>query len=32
MAKYSYEYNEQRIKEKLGWLSLVEYRLNLKSA
>lgn len=25
-------YNEQRIKEKLGWMSPVEYRLNLLAA
>ncbi|MGL5207191.1 MAG: IS3 family transposase, partial [Acidaminococcaceae bacterium] len=25
-------YNEKRIKEKLGWLSPVEYRLNLLAA
>jgi transposase InsO family protein len=30
--KYIKYYNEQRIKEKLGWLSPVEYRLNLKTA
>jgi transposase InsO family protein len=30
--KYIKYYNEQRIKEKLGWLSPVEYRLNLKAA
>ena len=43
MEKYSFEfkiaiekyikyYNEQRIKEKLEWMSLVEYRLNLLAA
>lgn len=44
MSKYSFEelkeaiekflkyYNEKRIKEKLGWLSPVQYRLNLKAA
>ncbi|MCR5175994.1 MAG: IS3 family transposase, partial [Anaerovibrio sp.] len=25
-------YNEQRIKEKLGWMSPVQYRLNLLAA
>ena len=30
--KYIKYYNEQRIKEKLGWMSPVEYRLNLLAA
>ena len=30
--KYIKYYNEQRIKEKLGWMSPVEYRLNLLTA
>jgi transposase InsO family protein len=30
--KYIKYYNEQRIKEKLDWLSPVEYRLNFKAA
>ena len=29
IEKYIKYYNEQRIKEKLGWMSPVEYRLNL---
>lgn len=28
LEKYIKYYNEQRIKEKLGWMSPVEYRLN----
>jgi putative transposase len=30
--KYIKYYNEQRIKEKLGWMSPVEYRLNILAA
>lgn len=32
IEKYIKYYNEQRIKEKLGWLSPVEYRLSLSAA
>lgn len=32
IEKYIKYYNEQRIKEKLGWMSPVEYRLNLLAA
>ena len=32
MEKYIKYYNEKRIKEKLGWMSPVEYRLNLLAA
>ncbi len=32
IEKYIKYYNEQRIKEKLGWMSLVEYRLCLLTA
>ena len=32
IEKYIRYYNEQRIKEKLGWMSPVEYRLNLLAA
>lgn len=32
IQKYIRYYNEQRIKEKLGWMSPVEYRLNLLAA
>ncbi|CAI3573036.1 transposase [Clostridium neonatale] len=32
IEQYIKYYNEQRIKEKLGWMSLVEYRLNLLAA
>lgn len=32
MENYIKYYNEQRIKEKLGWISPVAYRLNLLSA
>ena len=30
--KYINYYNEKRIKQKLGWMSPVEYRLNLQAA
>ena len=30
--KYIEYYNKQRIKEKLGWMSPVEYRLSLLAA
>ncbi|MDU5081496.1 MAG: IS3 family transposase, partial [Bacillota bacterium] len=30
--KYIKYYNEKRIKEKLGWMSPVEYRLSLSAA
>ena len=32
IEKYIKYYNEQRIKEKLGWMSPVEYRLNTLAA
>ena len=32
IEKYIIYYNEQRIKQKLGWMSPVEYRLNLLAA
>ena len=32
IERYIKYYNEQRIKEKLGWLSPVQYRLNLLAA
>ena len=32
IEQYIKYYNEQRIKEKLGWMSPVEYRLNLLAA
>ena len=32
IQRYIRYYNEQRIKEKLGWMSPVEYRLNLLAA
>ncbi|CAI3602886.1 transposase [Clostridium neonatale] len=32
IEQYIKYYNEQRIKEKLGWMNLVEYRLNLLAA
>ena len=32
ISVYITYYNEQRIKEKLGWMSPVEYRLNLLAA
>jgi len=32
IEKYIKYYNEQRIKEKLGWMSHVEYRLCLLAA
>lgn len=32
IEKYIKYYNEQRIKEKLGWMSSVEYRLNTLAA
>ncbi len=32
IEKYIKYYKEQRIKEKLGWMSPVEYRLNLLAA
>jgi transposase InsO family protein len=32
IEKYIKYYNEQRIKEKLGWMSPVEYRLSLLAA
>ena len=32
IEQYITYYNEQRIKEKLGWMSPVEYRLNLLAA
>ena len=32
IEKYIKYYNEQRIKEKLGWMSLVEYRVSLLAA
>lgn len=32
IEKYIKYYNEKRIKEKLGWMSSVEYRLNLLAA
>ena len=32
IEKYIKYYNEQTIKEKLGWMSPIEYRLNLLAA
>ena len=32
IERYIKYYNEQRIKEKLGWMSPVQYRLNLLAA
>ncbi|WP_426158529.1 IS3 family transposase [Lacrimispora sp. 38-1] len=32
IEKYITYYNEKRIKEKLGWMSPVEYRLSLLAA
>ena len=32
IEKYIIYYNEQRIKQKLGWMSPAEYRLNLLAA
>jgi transposase InsO family protein len=32
IEKYIKYYNEQRIKQKLGWMSPVEYRLSLLAA
>ena len=32
IEKYIIYYNEQRIKQKLGWMSPVEYRLKLLAA
>ena len=32
IEKYIKYYNEKRIKEKLGWMSPVEYRLSLSAA
>ena len=32
IERYIKYYNEHRIKEKLGWMSPVEYRLNLMAA
>ena len=32
IEKYIKYYNEKRIKEKLGWLCPIEYRLNLLEA
>ena len=32
IEKYIKYYNEQRIKEKLGWMSPVEYRVSLLAA
>ncbi|MBF0977440.1 MAG: IS3 family transposase, partial [Atopobium sp.] len=32
IERYIKYYNEQRIKEKLGWLSPVQYRLRLLAA
>ena len=32
IEQYINYYNEQRIKEKLGWMSPVQYRLNLLAA
>ena len=32
IEKYIIYYNEQRIKQKLGWMSPVEYRLSLLAA
>ena len=32
IEKYINYYNEKRIKQKLGWMSPVEYRLNLQAA
>ena len=32
IEQYIKYYNEQRIKEKLGWLSPVQYRLSLQAA
>lgn len=32
IEKYIAYYNEQRIKQKLGWMSPIEYRLNLQVA
>ncbi len=32
IERYIKYYNEQRIKEKLGWISLVQYRFGLLAA
>ncbi len=32
IERYIKYYNEQRIKESLGWMSPIEYRLNLQVA
>ena len=32
IERYIEYYNEQRIKEKLGWMSPVQYRLSLPAA
>lgn len=32
IEKYINYYNEKRIKQKLGWMSPIEYRLNLQAA
>jgi transposase InsO family protein len=32
IEKYIKYYNEQRIKEKLGWMSPVQYRLSIPAA